>query len=178
MPRLLSELFRPDTSGTSAVNSDDLRVEAPGGPGRRRFVDHHASLGRVVSLLAAQARSEPSIGLAEACSELSRRLLGHFAAEEEFLLPKFREANARDAASLDAEHHSIRDLLAGIEIDAARGTLRPESLEQLLKALASHASHEKATFYPWAQDRYLAWVWARAARLLSVQGLAAQPPAL
>jgi len=124
----------------------------------------------VVSLLAAQAGNGPSIGLSEGCTRLGRQLLGHLAAEEEFLLPKFREANAHEAARLDAEHASIRELLGEIELDAAGGTLRPESMERLLGALTSHASHEKATFYPWAQDRYLGWVWARAARRLSAQG--------
>jgi hypothetical protein len=160
MRRLLAELLHLDTSGTSSMSSHDLRVEAPGSPGRRRFVDSHASLGRALSLLTVQARSGPSIGLTEGCSHLSRQLLAHLAAEEEFLLPKFRQTNASEAASLEAEHASIR-----------------ESLERLLGAVASHARHEKATFYPWAQDRYLGWVWAMAARRLSVQGSAAQPPA-
>jgi hypothetical protein len=177
MRRLLAELLHLDTSGTSSMSSHDLRVEAPGSPGRRRFVDSHASLGRALSLLTVQARSGPSIGLTEGCSHLSRQLLAHLAAEEEFLLPKFRQTNASEAASLEAEHASIRDLVDRIEADAASGTLRPESLERLLGAVASHARHEKATFYPWAQDRYLGWVWAMAARRLSVQGSAAQPPA-
>jgi hypothetical protein len=147
-------------------NYHDSQVEAPGSPGRRRFVDSHAWVAREISLLAAQARSGQPGGLAQGCFRLARELAGHLAAEEEFLLPKFRQVNATEAACLVAEHDSIRNGLAKVQTEIDRGALRPETLERLLESLTAHAGHEKAMFYPWAQDRFLGWVWAMAARRL------------
>jgi hypothetical protein len=149
------------------VYNADSRLEAPGKSGRDGFVGSHARVATRLALLVAKVTKGRADGVADLCSKVSREVRGHLSAEEEFLLPKFRVLHAHEASNLDAEHSSIRQLLAELDGEALTGAVQSELLTRLLRALVDHGNHEKVMFYPWAQDRFLGSVWVQAARLLS-----------
>ena len=100
---------------------------------------------------------------------VANELHRHLEAEEEHLLPKFRCVNANEAARLDADHDSIRTLLAKVLDEAKHAALRAESVERLSAALRSHAGREEKMFYAWAESRLLGWVWSKASNRLSAR---------
>jgi hypothetical protein len=164
---IVASSFRLDAPGEAAVDNADSQLEASGKSGRDGFVDSHARVATRLALLVAKVTRGESDGVVDLCSRVSREVRGHLSAEEEFLLPKFRALHADEAMRLDAEHDSIRELLAEIDSEALGGAVQPESLNRLRRALVDHGNREKVMFYPWAQDRFLGSVWVKAARFLS-----------
>ena len=144
-------------------------------PGRTRFTESHARLSSQLALLADASRDGDRSALAVHSRVIASELLRHLEAEEEHLLPKFRSVNASEAARLDADHDSIRALLAKVQRQAEQGALRPESVESLASALRSHDAREEKMLYPWAESRLLGWVWSKASNRLAPQSARRKP---
>lgn len=149
------------------MNGRGSRIEAPGKAGRDHFVESHAREASWLALVGATVKRGESDRVADLCSKVADEVRGHLAAEEEFLLPKFRALHPIEAAHLDADHDSIRRLLAALQSAALGGSVSLASVAHLLGIVVDHGNRERLIFYPWAQDRFLGSVWVQAVRLLS-----------
>jgi hypothetical protein len=74
--------------------------------------------------------------------------LGHMAAEEKHLFPKFGRVHPREEAMLRAQHAELRRLLAaaGLSLQA-----RSAALTAFTSALWDHAGREDLMLYEWAE---------------------------
>jgi hemerythrin-like domain-containing protein len=155
--------------GLSVNGSQASGSTSPVKADRERFAASYRDIRKRLTRLVDLARDSRSDEVVSAMAGVDRQLSLHLAAEDEFLLPRFRDVNRNEAARLSAEHDSIRSLLRRAGAEAGQQVLRVETVESLSAALRTHAEREEALLYPWAESRLLPWVWGQAARRLPLQ---------
>lgn len=82
-----------------------------------------------------------------------RRLVSHFAREEQLLFPDFATLFPRETDELLEEHRSIRrrvdELAIGIDVHETRVT----AIEDLAALIRRHAERENRLLYRWTDDQ-------------------------
>lgn len=76
--------------------------------------------------------------------------------EEQRIIPAFQHADPEEADELRNEHARIRELLDEIGAHVVRHGVHAERVRRLEALLASHATREEASLYPWAERHTLA----------------------
>jgi hypothetical protein len=76
----------------------------------------------------------------------------HLTAEEELLLPRFELACPVDAARVRGEHRQMREQLAELESEFARGVVDRERIARLLGILRVSAALKDNGLYAWAEQ--------------------------
>lgn len=84
---------------------------------------------------------------------LEARLTEHMDAEEQNLLPVYREEHPDDAAALAREHATFRKIFTELAIAGDLHMVRLERVRELLDALRAHAKRENEGLYRWAASR-------------------------
>jgi hypothetical protein len=87
-------------------------------------------------------------------TDFETRLRAHFAAEEEALFPRMREAHPEEVDALLRDHGDLRRLLAELGVDVDLHAVREDVAQALIARLRAHAKREDGIAYHWA-DREL-----------------------
>jgi hypothetical protein len=116
------------------------------------LVEHHRALETACQALLAQTYGDDPRELIFHYRTFERATLEHLAAEEDLLLPAYAERAPDDAGAIRGDHAAIRQLLFRVGIDVELHIVRVDTVKRLIETLQTHAAHEDAAMYPWAQD--------------------------
>jgi hypothetical protein len=112
---------------------------------------HHREMEAVCLEIVRAMFAGDSRDLAMRWRHVERELLDHMAAEERLLFPAYQGVNRENAQDLRVEHAGLRARALEIGIGIQLRTIRCEQLQRFVEALHTHAHHEVAMLYRWAQ---------------------------
>ncbi len=114
--------------------------------------DHHRRLEAKCQDLLARAHENDLRDVVAGWAAFERELLEHMAAEEEVVIPSYARHAPADARRILDEHARLRAIVSAMGVDVELHEIRVARLTRLLDALETHADHEDAVMYPWAEE--------------------------
>lgn len=119
---------------------------------RALLIEDHERLEQIfVDLKAAFALGDRE-EVARLWTAFDAGLIAHMAAEEEHIVPLFREVDAAEAESTLADHATIRVGLAELAVRVDLHMVRKLEADDFIDGLRKHATRENELMYRWAEQ--------------------------
>ena len=119
---------------------------------RALLIEDHERLEQIfVDLKAAFALGDRE-EVARLWTAFDAGLIAHMAAEEEHIVPLFREVDAAEAESTLADHAKIRGGLAELAVRMDLHMVRKLEADDFIDGLRKHATRENELMYRWAEQ--------------------------
>ena len=119
---------------------------------RALLIEDHERLEQIfVDLKAAFALGDRE-EVARLWTAFDAGLIAHMAAEEEHIVPLFREVDAAEAESTLADHATIRGGLAELAVRMDLHMVRKLEADDFIDGLRKHATRENELMYRWAEQ--------------------------
>lgn len=119
---------------------------------RAAMMADHAGISTLFDDLVAAFRSGDRDEASAMFAQFEKRLEGHLALEDEFLLPALRAAHPEEAAALAEDHRRIRARLAELGVGVDLHLTRASWVNDFVDSLRAHAQREDALLYRWAAE--------------------------
>ncbi len=119
---------------------------------RLHMAEDHRELERLLKRLSDDAQAPECAALHCTWCEFESRLLGHMAAEEDYLLPLIEASHTAEVTRTLAEHKQIRRQVSELGVAIELHTVRQPAIEELIRTLQAHAHYEDQTLYPLAGE--------------------------
>lgn len=131
------------------------RAEAPiimGMNPRALLIEDHERLEQIfVDLKAAFALGDRE-EVARLWTAFDAGLTAHLAAEEEHILPLFKEVDAKEAETVLKDHERIRAGLADLAVRVDLHMVRKLEADAFVEHIQAHARRENELMYRWAEQ--------------------------
>lgn len=114
--------------------------------------EHHRAIERVCRDLVADTYAGDPLALVAQYRRFEQAVLEHLAAEESAILPAYEKHAPADAQAIRDDHAAIRDQLFRIAMEVELHLVRAATVNAMMEKLRTHAEHEDAGLYPWAQE--------------------------
>jgi hemerythrin-like domain-containing protein len=111
----------------------------------------HARLDELFSELLDEFREGDRDEVRSMWARFEEGLLGHFTAEERYLLPLYDKAEPGEAERLLSEHASFRRTLEELGVGVDLGVVNVDVAKAFVDRLRGHARREDHLLYRWAE---------------------------
>ena len=126
------------------------------GGAKRRLLNDHQSLERLLTELTSSLDGADHAGLCESWTRFEQNLRDHLDTEERYLFPLVASAHRDEVEALRSEHQRIRAALSELGVAVDLHTLRKQSGEELIGYIHRHALREEESLYRWIDDNAIA----------------------
>lgn len=112
----------------------------------------HAEIESLLERVIAAFESGDRSAVSAAWMRLEGRLLAHFDAEEQHLIPMLLRAHPRAATAVLADHRHLRARLAELGAGVNLRVVNVRTARAFFDELRAHAAHEERALYRWADE--------------------------
>ncbi len=136
----------------SARDGSNVVVDAPMMRAGETLRRDHARFADAYAGLRAACQKGEWADVREQFRIFAEALRAHMDAEEQHVVPAFRDVRPNPAATIVAEHDELRRQLEAISLDVDRHAVPTAQIEELIQRVRAHEVREERLLYPWVDE--------------------------